>query len=239
MPARYLLIALLILAPLTLAGAAFYYLSPSQTVADLQFPAAPLADKNSEKTIPPKELKAVWFTDYKNSSAKAVNRAGEIIWEQHFSFPSANEDEPSNIEFITISPNGNPLVTTANGMLIQEIDRATHKTAWQYGILNQQYCDQCLHQPKKAYLFNDHEVLVTDANARRVIIIDKNTNQIIWEYGVKNAMKDAPGYLKGNRFAVPLDGAASKILISDTLTKRVIIVDRQTKKHPMAMGKTR
>lgn len=180
----------------------------------------------------PQEFTTVWFSDYSGNRITAVDRAtGKIIWNQTFTFPSVEESgQASNAEFMTIAPNGNIMMSTSNGMLIQEIDRTTHQVVWQYGVLNQQYCDKCLHQPKKAYLFNNGtEVLVTDANNRRVIIINKATKKIVWEYGHKAVMKDAPGYLKGNRFAMPLDDMASKILISDTLTNKIMIVDRATK----------
>lgn len=179
----------------------------------------------------PQEFTTVWFTDYDGNRVAAVNRAtGQITWEQTFSFPSVTDSgQASNVEFMTVAPNGDLMVTTANGMIIEELDRTTHNVVWKYGVLNEQYCNKCLHQPKKAYLFNGHEVLVTDANNRRVVIIDKNTNQIVWEYGHKAEMRDAPGYLKGNRFAIPMDETGSKILISDTLTNKIMIVDRTTK----------
>lgn len=236
MLAKYFLITLLSLLTLSIVGTAFYIIQ-----SDTAAPAAQKSKKTSadyrnaylpnfgDIPNPPKDIKAIWFTDYKGSNVTGIDRAGQIIWEKHFAFASENEEEPSNIEFLTVAPNGNLMVSTANGMLIQEIDRATKNVVWKYGVLNHQYCNKCLHQPKKAYLFNDHEVLVTDANTRRAVIIDKNTNQITWEYGVKNAMKDAPGYLKGNRFAMPLDKTGSNILITDTLTKRVMIVDRASK----------
>lgn len=238
MPIRYILAVLFLLSALGIASGAFYLTRTNQSTPDTAQPKAaadyrhtnlPLANDQSANQNPPADPKTIWFTDYKNSNVKAIDRSGQIVWEQHFSFDSANEEELSNIEFVTATPNGNPMITTANGMLIQEIDRTTKKVVWKYGFLNHQYCDQCLHQPKKAYLFNENEVLVTDANSRRAIIIDKNTNQIIWEYGVKNIMKDAPGYLKGNRFAMPLDNKGSNILITDTLTKRIMIIDRATK----------
>lgn len=238
MPTRRNLGFLLTIFALSITGVALYLtqLTPStpdpadpKTAADYRHTYLPLSGDGSTNQNPPMDPKYIWFSDYKNSNVKAVDHSGQIVWEQHFSFASANEEELSNIEFVTVTPHGNPMVTTANGMLIQEVDRATKKVIWKYGFLNHQYCDQCLHQPKKAYLFNDNEVLVTDANSRRAIIIDKNTNQVIWEYGVKNIMKDAPGYLKGNRFAMPLDNQGANILITDTLTKRIMVVDRATK----------
>jgi outer membrane protein assembly factor BamB len=179
-----------------------------------------------------KDFKTVWIADYSGNRIMGIDRtSGKIIWNQTFSFPSVTESgQASNAEFMTIAPNGDIMMSNSNGMLIQELDRTSHEVVWQYGVLNQQYCNRCLHQPKKAYLISDgHEVLVTDANNRRIIIIDKATKQIIWEYGHKAEMRDAVGYLKGNRFAMPLDATASRILISDTLTKRIMIVDRATK----------
>lgn len=181
---------------------------------------------------PARDIQTVWFVDYSGDRIVGVNRTtGKIIWEQTFSFPSVEgSGEASNVEFMTIAGNGNIMISTSNGMLVQEIDRISRKVVWQYGVLNEQYCNKCLHQPKKAYLINNGtEVLVTDANNRRVVIINKNTKKIVWEYGHKNVIKDAVGYLKGNRFAMPMDDLASNILISDTLTSKIMIVDRATK----------
>jgi outer membrane protein assembly factor BamB len=236
----YLPFAIILLIALTITSTAIYYYytrlhitipTAAEKTANRSFiPLLPLAINQPPTPTPAQEPKAIWFTDYQNSTVKAINLQGQTTWEQHFDFASVPDSgQPSNVEFMTIAPNGDLMVTTANGMLVEEIDRATHQAVWHYGVLNQQYCDKCLHQPKKAYLFNTNEVLITDANNRRVIILDKNTNKIIWQYGVKAAMKDAPGYLMGNRFAVPLDDTASRILISDTLTKKIIIVDRATK----------
>ena len=192
-------------------------------------PTPPQAAKNTHTS---KDFTTVWFADFSGNRIAGVDRTtGKIIWEQTFSFPSVQDSgQASNVEFMTVAPNGNPLVATSNGMLIQEIDRTNHQVVWQYGVLNQQYCDKCLHQPKKTHLFNNGtEVLVTDANNRRVVIINKATKQIVWEYGHKAEMRDAIGYLKGNRFAMPMDETGSQILISDTLTNKIMLIDRATK----------
>ena len=207
----------------------FGQLPISKTMRDIQQLANP---SPSPTPSAPQEFSTVWFTDYSGDRITAINRAtGQVTWNQVFTFPSVTESgQASNAEFMTVAPNGDIMATTSNGMLIQELDRTSHEVVWQYGVLNQQYCDKCLHQPKKAYLFNNGtEVLVTDANNRRVVIINKATKQIVWEYGHKAEMRDAPGYLKGNRFAMPLDDQGSRILISDTLTNKIMIIDRATK----------
>ncbi|MEO6077735.1 MAG: PQQ-binding-like beta-propeller repeat protein, partial [Candidatus Andersenbacteria bacterium] len=138
-----------------------------------------------------KDFKTAWFADYSGNRIVGVDRAsGTIIWNQAFSFPSVEESgQASNAEFMTVAPNSDIMMSNSNGMLIQELDRTSHEVVWQYGVLNQQYCNKCLHQPKKAYLIsNGTEVLVTDANNRRVIIIDKATKQVVWEYGHKAEM---------------------------------------------------
>ena len=205
--------------------------STTHRIASALLPLSKAAN-NPQSTPPvPQEFRTVWFTDYSGDLVAAVNRAtGQITWEQTFSFPSVPDSgQASNVEFMTVAPNGDLMVTTSNGMLVQEIDRTSHKVVWQYGILNQQYCDKCLHQPKKAFLIsNGHEVLVTDANNRRVIIIDKDTNQIVWQYGHTTVMGSQPGYLRGPRFAIPINNE-TQILLSDTLDKKIMIIDRATK----------
>lgn len=176
----------------------------------------------------PADFTAVWFTDFAGNRVVAVNRADQVVWEQHMASPPLPpKSYNGNVEFLTIAPDGNIMSTDANGMMVQELDRATHQLVWQYGVKDQQYGAKRLHQPKKAFSFNDQEVLITDANNRRVIIIDKTTNEITWQYGHEGVMSDKPGYLKGNRFAMPLAGG-QEVLISDTLTKKIIIVDRAT-----------
>ncbi|MDP3685701.1 MAG: PQQ-binding-like beta-propeller repeat protein, partial [bacterium] len=85
-----------------------------------------------------------------------------------------------------------------------------------------------LHQPDKAFKLNDHEVLINDGNNRRVIIVDQRTNDIVWQYGKTLTMGTGPGLLRGNTHAVPLDGG-KQILITDTLEKKLILVDHTTK----------
>lgn len=204
----------------------------SQSISDMLSNGLGTSPVPSVSPSAPREFSTVWFTDYSGDRIAAINRAtGQLTWSQTFSFPSVTDSgQASNVEFMTVAPNGDIMAATSNGMLIQELDRTSHEVVWQYGVLNQQYCDKCLHQPKKAYLLNNGtEVLVTDANNRRVVIINKATKQIVWEYGHKAEMRDAPGYLKGNRFAMPLDDQGSRILISDTLTNKIMIIDRATK----------
>ncbi|HSX24650.1 MAG TPA: PQQ-binding-like beta-propeller repeat protein [Candidatus Andersenbacteria bacterium] len=237
MRSRSLLVGVILIVCCSIIGFALYaFLSsgagPKNNLVHALLPLSRALDKQVIASTIPQEFTTVWFTDYSGDKVEAVDRAtGNVTWEQIFSFPSIQESgQASNIEFMTIAPNGDPIITTSNGMLIQELNRASHEVVWQYGLLNQQYCNKCLHQPKKAYLINNGtEVLVTDANNRRVVIINKATKQIVWEYGHKAVMKDAPGYLKGNRFAMALDNQASKILISDTLTNKIMIIDRATK----------
>jgi outer membrane protein assembly factor BamB len=235
MPAKKIAATFLLLSCLVLIGTAVIALSRQQNslagnnhkiTANKQTTGHATATEPLP-TLPPGNFQTVWWTDYEGSNVKAVNHDGQSIWQQSFSFPSVPDSgQASNVEFMSVAPTGDLMVTTANGMLVQELDRATHKVVWQYGVLNQQYCDKCLHQPKKAYLLNNDEVLVTDANNRRVIIINKDTKQIVWQYGHTTVMSDKDGYLKGPRFAMPLDPDAKQILMSDTLQKKIMVVNR-------------
>lgn len=114
-------------------------------------------------------------------------------------------------------------------MMVQEIDRTTHELIWQYGVKDlQDYVGGQLHQPDKSWKLNDHEVLINDGNNRRVIIVDQTTNEIVWQYGVTKKMGWGPNLLRGNTSVRPIKNG-TEFLITDTLEKKVIRVDRATK----------
>ncbi len=132
------------------------------------------------------------------------------------------------VEYVTVAPNGNLIVADGEGMTVQEIDRETHGIVWQYGVKDVPGSgDGLLHQPDKAFKINDHEVVVNDGNNRRVIIIDQKTDKIVWQYGETLKMGSGPGLLRGNTNVVPMPGR--QFLITDTLEKKILIVDRATK----------
>jgi hypothetical protein len=86
-----------------------------------------------------------------------------------------------------------------------------------------------IHQPDKSFKINDHEVVINDGNNRRVIIVDQRTNAIVWQYGETLRMGSTPGLLRGNTSVVPFHNG-EQFIITDTLEKKVMIVDRASKK---------
>lgn len=172
----------------------------------------------------------LWLSDFEGNQVLAFNRTGETVWRQQMaSAPLPARSFNTHTEYVTVAPNGNIIVSDGEGMMVQELDRATHELLWQYGIKDVQGSGEgLLHQPDKAYKINDYEVLVNDGNNRRVIIIDQRTNEIVWQYGETLRMGSAPGLLRGNTSAVPIDGGR-QILITDTLDKKLLLVDRTSK----------
>jgi outer membrane protein assembly factor BamB len=193
---------------------------------------------------PPPSFHTLWISDFKGNRIYAVNRAGEVVWEQNMAAPPLPlRSYNVHVEYVTVAPNGNLVAADGEGMMVQEIDRRTHKLVWQYGVRQRQgFQKGFLHQPDKAYKIGAHEVLINDGNNRRVIIVDQRTNEIVWQYGVTLKMSNKPGYLRGNTHAVPVVlepwGTPLRdpqkqhygILITDTLEKKLLLVDRQTKK---------
>lgn len=216
--------------------------APASRVA---FSALPLAGDRENKTvvqnvdtnmttgvsaIEPADFTTLWFTDFDSDMLAGINRAGKIVWQQHMgSSPIPPASYATNTEYVTVAPNGNLIIADGDGMMVQEIDRATHHLLWQYGVKDKQgYAWHLTHQPDKSFKINDHEVVINDGNNRRVIIVDQPTNEIVWQYGHTLEMGTASGYLKGNTSVYPnLDGSA--FYITDTLQKKIFLIDRATK----------
>jgi len=184
-----------------------------------------------KKSAPqPQDFVTLWYTDFDGRRVVGINKLGEQVWVQKMdAAPIPFSGYSTHTEYVTVAPNGNLIVSDGEGMFVQEIDRKTHALVWQYGKKDiQGYADGYLHQPDKSFKINDHEVLINDGNNRRVIIVDQNTNKIIWQYGETLKMGIKPGMLMAGTNTVPLNGG-NQILITDTLQKKVLIVDRATK----------
>ncbi len=177
------------------------------------------------------DYQTLWVSDFKGNQIAGYNKSGQLVWEQNMaSQPIPPSGYNTHTEYVTVAPNGNLIVSDGEGMMVQEIDRSTHRLLWQYGIKDKQgSAPGLLHQPDKSYKINDHEVVINDGNNRRVIIVDQRTNDIVWQYGETLRMGSQPGLLRGNTSVTPLTGS-QQFIITDTLDKKVIIVDRSTKK---------
>ncbi len=177
------------------------------------------------------DFATLWVSDFSGDKVRGLNRDGHIVWEQYMAgppIPPASHNVAT--EYVTVAPSGNLIVADGEGMMVQEIDRLNHKLVWQYGVKDiQGYKKGYLHQPDKAFKINDREVLINDGNNRRVIIIDQKTNDIVWQYGETLQMGSKPGLLRGNTSSVPFNGG-QQIIITDTLEKKIMLIDRATKK---------
>jgi outer membrane protein assembly factor BamB len=177
-------------------------------------------------------FKNIWFSDFECNCVFGMAPDGKISWRQYMAGPPITSDRFNvSAEYVTLAPDGNLLVSDGDGMMVNEIDRATHQVIWKYGIRKKQgYTIGMLEQPDKAYAINDHEILINDGNNRRVIIVDKDPLKgVVWQYGKTRVMSTQAGSLMGNTFAFSLDNGR-KILITDTIQKKIIIVDRSSKK---------
>jgi outer membrane protein assembly factor BamB len=174
----------------------------------------------------------LWWTDFSHNRVLGFDPQGKVVWAQNMSAPPIPQSSwyfIGGIERVTVAPNGNLITSYGDGMMVQEIDRQTHGLVWQYGIAGlQTYRGGMLDEPHKAYKFNDHEVVINDSNDREVIVVDQNTNQVVWQYGQYHVMSGAPGFLRGNTSVLPLNGG-QQFLITDTLQKKLLLVDRATK----------
>lgn len=177
-----------------------------------------------------KDFSILWYSDFDGNRVVGLSGEGKIVWEQGMdTAPIPKESYNVHTEYVTVAPNGNLIVADGDGMMVQEIDRTTHELLWQGGKRSVQGAiEGLLHQPDRSFKINDHEVLINDGNNRRVIIVDQNTNKIVWQYGHTLEMGPSPGYLRGNTSASPFNGG-QQIIITDTLEKKFIIIDRATK----------
>lgn len=215
---RWLLLALLVVGVL---GVGFWVARNSSRLG------LPLRKPPS---LPQADSATLWISNFSGNQVLAVNRAGETVWEQHMASPPLpSQSWNARVEYVTVAPDGNLIVADGEGMMVQELDRKTHELRWQYGVRSRQGHERgYLHQPDKAFKLNDHEVLINDGNNRRVIIVDQRTNDIVWQYGKNLTMGSTAGLLRGNTHAVPLE-EGKHILITDTLEKKLLLVDRATK----------
>lgn len=174
----------------------------------------------------------LWMTDFSNNRIVGFSPNGKVVWAQNISAPPLPESSwyfVGGVERVTMAPDGNLIASYGDAMMVQEIDRKTHKLVWQYGKTGiQTYRGGLLDEPHKAWKINDHEVVINDSNDREVIVVDQNTDQVVWKYGEYHKIGKEPGILQGNTSVLPVDGG-EQFLITETLTNRIILVDRATK----------
>jgi len=174
----------------------------------------------------------IWITDFNHNRVIGFDPQGKVVWQQNMSsapIPQSSWYYIGGVENITIAPNGNLITVHGDGMMVQEIDRKTHALVWQYGTAGiQTYRGGALDEPDKSYKINDHEVVINDGNDREVKVVDQRTNQAVWQYGQYHVMNSAPGFLRGNTSVQPI-GKGKQFLITDTLEKKIILIDRATK----------
>ncbi len=174
----------------------------------------------------------LWMTDFNNNRVVGFTPEGKVVWAQNMSAPPIPRSSwyfVGGVERVTVAPNGNLITSYGDAMIVDEIDRKTHKELWQYGTAGlQTYRGGSLDEPHKAYKIDDHEVVINDSNDRLVKVVDQNTNQVVWQYGEYHVIGNRPGILQGNTSVRPVDGG-KEFLITETLAKRIILVDRATK----------
>lgn len=207
------------------------FFDAQKNISSLETGQSPAVLKEDEPE-PIRDFSILWTTDFRGNRVLGISNQGQIIWEQNMSappIPASSRYHTGGIEYVTLAPNGNLITVHGDGMMAQEIDRHTHDLIWQYGIAGlQSYRGGLLDEPDKSFKFNDHEVAINNGNDRMVIIVDQNTNQVVWSYGQYKKLSSAPGFLRGNTSVVPLEGG-KQFLVTDTLEKKIMIIDRATK----------
>lgn len=188
----------------------------------------PIDQQKSAVRVP----QIIWMSDFRNNRVVGFNPDGQVIWSQNMSaspIPESSWYFIGGVERVTVAPNGNLITSYGDGMMVCEIDRATHRLLWQYGTAGlQSFRGGKLDEPHKAWKINDHEILINDSNDREVIVIDQNTNEVVWQYGEYHRIGNAPGILNGNTSVVPVNNA-SQFLITETLANRITLIDRASK----------
>lgn len=174
----------------------------------------------------------LWITDFSGNRVLGFSPDGQVVWEQNMNsapIPRASWYFIGGVENVTVAPNGNLIISHGDGMMVQELDRQSHALVWQYGKAGiQTYRGGVLDEPDKSFKFNDHEVVINDGNDREVVVVDQNTNQVVWRYGQYHKMSSALGFLRGNTSVRPLKNG-KEFLITDTLDKKIMLIDRETK----------
>lgn len=174
----------------------------------------------------------LWITDFNGNRVLGFDSSGKVVWEQNMNstpIPRASWYFIGGVENVTVAPNGNLITAHGDGMMVQELDRQSHALVWQYGTAGiQTYRGGVLDEPDKSFKFNDHEVVINDGNDREVVVVDQNTSQVVWRYGEYHKMSSAPGFLRGNTSVRPLKGG-KEFLITDTLEKKIMLINRETK----------
>lgn len=186
----------------------------------------------SKPAVQPRDFAILWWTDFNHNRVVGFNPQGQVVWMQNMSAPPIPHSSwyyIGGVERVTVAPNGNLITSYGDAMIVEELDRKTHNQVWQYGITGlQSYRGGFLDEPHKSFKINDHEVVINDSNDREVIVVDQNTNQVVWQYGEYHKMGSTPGLLRGNTSVCPVDGG-KEFLITDTLEKKIMLVDRATK----------
>ncbi len=180
------------------------------------------------KNEPPFEN--IFIADFSNNRVIGVNReTKKIFWEYSGSNPRLPWEQQFWVaEYVSIAPDGNLIVTDAQGQRVVKIDREKKNIIWSYGKREQPgHAPGFLHAPDKAFQIKDGGILINDGNNRRVIIVDPKTNEVVWQFGKTGAMGTGEGLLMGNTHAREL--ADGSILITDTTNKKIIKVARDTK----------
>ncbi len=223
-------IAVLIILLIGFLGYRFYFpAAPEKNLKELPKEKSSLTPSQERESSSGHSFKNIFIADFGQNKVFGVSREGDVFFE----YDGVNPRLPWSkqfwvAEYVSVAPDGNLMVTDAQGQRVVKIDRKTKKILWEYGHREHPGCAPgYLHAPDIAFQLKDGNILINDGNNRRVIIINPETDEIIWQYGHNMAMGDKPGFLMGNTFAS--ETPEGNILITDTLQKKFLIVSRKTK----------
>ena len=164
----------------------------------------------------------VLIADRGNNRIIEVTPDKKIVWEYHFILPRAGLG--ADDAFFTDNDK-TVIVNLEEYHIIQQIDYATKKVIWQYGVPGVHGSKEgFLNKPDDAYKLPNGDVITADIRNCRVIEISPE-KKIVRQYGSPLHCANAPGFLNKPNGDTPLPNG--HILVSNIIGGTVIELDER------------
>ncbi len=164
----------------------------------------------------------VLIADRGNNRLIEVTPDKKIVWEYHLVLPRAGLG--ADDAFFTDNDK-TIIVNLEEYHVIQQIDYATKKVIWQYGVAGVPGAKAgFLNKPDDAYKLPNGDVITADIRNCRVIEISPDKN-IVHQYGSPDHCSNAPGFLNKPNGDTPLPNG--HILISNIIGSMILELDER------------